>query len=108
MAIQTDSRQEYQQKVKAKLDKLNAQIDEYRAKAEQMRADATIHYHDRLEELTAQREAVQLKLDELGSASEAAWDDIRQGFEAAWERLATTFNMADSEAKQTQQSSNQK
>ena len=72
MTIQTEQRQEYQKKVEAELRKMNAQIDEYRAKMDQSTAELSATYHDRMEQLYAQRDAAQRKLEELGRSSDEA------------------------------------
>jgi len=90
----TEKRDAYEGKVKAELDKINARIDEFRAKADQAKADAEINYYDTMDELTAKRDALQRKWEELNSASEAAWQDVQKGFESAWNELARSFENA--------------
>lgn len=99
MAIQTESRQEYQRKVKAQLDKLNAQLDELKAKADQAQAETRVRFHDQMEEIYTKRDATQAKFNELQQSGEAAWDDIRKGFEQAWTDLAQAFEKAAKSAK---------
>lgn len=89
-----EQRDNYEAQVKAELDKLNARIDEFKAKAEQAKADAEINYHSTVEELTARRDALLAKWEEMNSASEAAWQDLQKGFEAAWNELAKSFERA--------------
>lgn len=95
MATQShESRQEYQEKINAQLDRLNAKIDEFEAKAKQAKSDASVEYHNTLEELYAKRDAVKLKLDELSNASEEAWSELRSGFDSAWNSLTESINKA--------------
>ena len=89
-----DQRDAYQAKVKAELDKINARIDEFKAKTDQAKADAEINYNSTVEELTARRDALFDKWQEMNSASEAAWQDVQRGFEAAWNELAASFERA--------------
>jgi len=89
-----EQRDSYEAKVRAELDKLNARIDEFKAKANQAKADAEINYYSTLEELTAQRDALMTKWEEMNSAGEAAWQDLQRGFEAAWQELANSFENA--------------
>lgn len=91
-----EKRQAYAAKVKAQLEKINAQIDEYEAKAQQAKADAAVSYHSTVEELMAQRDAVQNKLAELQTAGEAAWQDLQNGFESAWGELTKSLEQAAS------------
>jgi len=89
-----EQRDSYDAKVRAELDKLNARIDEFKAKANQAKADAEINYYSTVEELTARRDALMAKWEEMNSASEAAWADLQKGFEAAWNELANSFENA--------------
>jgi len=89
-----ESRQEYQEKINAQLNRLNAKIDEFEAKAKQAQSEASVEYHNTLEELYAKRDAAKLKLDELSNASEDAWSELRSGFESAWQNLTESVNKA--------------
>jgi chromosome segregation ATPase len=91
-----DKKHEYQQKVKAELEKVNARIDQYQAKAREAKADTAAHYHDNLEQLIAKRDAAQSKLDELQQASGEAWEEVQKGFENAWNELSVAFQNATS------------
>ncbi|EAZ91507.1 sll1863 family stress response protein [Crocosphaera chwakensis] len=88
------SKQAYEEKVKARLEKLNAQIDEMKAKAKQAKAETEIEYHSQIEELTAKRDAAFNKLEELQKSGEDAWKDIQAGFELAWKDLQVSFENA--------------
>ena len=68
MSSSSESKQAYQAKVKAQLDKLNAQIDELKAKAAQAKADASIEYNSQMEQLYARRDAAQSKLEKIQQA----------------------------------------
>ena len=94
MITQIDTKQAYEEKVKAQLEKMNAQIDELKAKGKQAQADASIEYHSQLEQLYANRDAVQLKLEEIQKAGEEAWGELQGGFEQAWNDLSRAFEKA--------------
>ncbi|MEA5511150.1 hypothetical protein VB715_15355 [Crocosphaera sp. UHCC 0190] len=94
MNTQNLNKETYEKKVKAQLDKLNAQIDELKAKAQQAKADTEIEYHSQIEELSAQRDAVYQKFEELQKAGEDAWMEIQTGFESAWNNLQSSFENA--------------
>lgn len=89
-----DTRQAYQNKVKAELDRINAQIAEYQAKADKAKAEVAVEYNSQVEELLIKRDAAQVKLEELQLASEAAWEDMQRGFELAWQDLSLAFQSA--------------
>lgn len=88
------TKQTYKEKTQLQLDKLNAQLEEIKAKAAQAEADAKVEYHNVIEELTAKRDALQTKLDELGTATEGAWKEIQTGAEKALGELQSAFDKA--------------
>jgi uncharacterized coiled-coil DUF342 family protein len=90
----SNRKDEYQQKVKAQLDKINAQIDELKAKARQVQANTSVEYHSQMEELCAKRDTAQVKFNELQKSSGDAWQEIQTGFESAWNDLAIAFDKA--------------
>ncbi|MBE9039411.1 hypothetical protein IQ235_01195 [Oscillatoriales cyanobacterium LEGE 11467] len=94
-----ETKQAYQAKVKAQLDKFNAQIDELKAKATQAKADATIDYHDRMEELYAKRDVAARKFKDIQETSTDAWDEVKVGFEKAWGELQGAFDKAKDKLK---------
>ena len=99
MTNQPETKQAYEAKIKAQLDKLNAQIDELKAKARQAKADAEIDYHSQIEELSSKRDGVQAKFEELQKSTEKAWGDVKVGFEKAWNDLHIAFDSAVSKFK---------
>ncbi|NEP82826.1 MAG: hypothetical protein F6K39_34600 [Okeania sp. SIO3B3] len=99
MTNQPETKQAYEAKTKAQIDKLNAQIDELKAKAKQAQADAAINYHEKIEELSTKRDAVKNKFQELQNSSEQAWEDVKVGFESAWNDLHGAFDSAISKFK---------
>lgn len=89
-----DNKQAYEEKVKAQLDNLNAQVEQMKAKAAEANADAAIEYNKMIDDLTGKRNEAQAKLDEIGKASEDAWEDLKVGFESAWNDLENAFKNA--------------
>ena len=89
-----ETKQAYEAKVKAQLDNLNAQIAQMKAKAAEANADAEIEYNKTIENLSDKRDAAQVKLNEIGKASEDAWQDLKVGFESAWNDLNIAFKSA--------------
>lgn len=89
-----ETKQAYEAKVKAQLDQFNAQIEQMKAKAAEANADAAIEYNKAIEDLTSKRNTAQAKLDEIGKASEDAWEDLKVGFESAWNDLNVAFKNA--------------
>ena len=94
MTIEADSKQAYQEKAKAQLDKLNAQIDELKTKSRQAKADAQIEYQDRLAKLYKKRDIAHVKFQELQQSSGAAWTEMQQGFNSALKELNSAWKNA--------------
>jgi chromosome segregation ATPase len=89
-----NNRDAYVQKMKAKLDEWNADLDKLSAKADAAEADAKLQYNKQIEGLRKQRDEARQKLEELASASDDAWDDVRQGVKSAWEKMSDAFSAA--------------
>ena len=88
------TRDDYVQKMQAKLDEWNADIDKLAAKADAAQADAKLKYQEQVEKLKTQRDAARHKLDELGKSSEGAWEDLRTGVELAWDSISMAIRDA--------------
>ncbi|MBN2702544.1 MAG: hypothetical protein JXR29_13955 [Methylothermaceae bacterium] len=89
-----NERDAYVQKMKAKLDEWNAELDKLSAKAEAAEADAKLEYQDQIDELEKLRNQVREKLGEVESASDDAWEDVRQGAEAALNEMNNAISNA--------------
>ncbi len=89
-------RDAYVQEMKAKLDEWNTQIDRLSAKADAAQADTKLEYNKQVEALKKQREEALQRLNELQSASEGAWEDMRAGMDAAWDKMTSALKNAAS------------
>ncbi|RLK50430.1 hypothetical protein DFR31_0326 [Alkalispirillum mobile] len=85
---------EYVEKMKARLDEWNADISKLQAKARQAEADAKIRYEEQLRELRKQRDHAEEKLKEVQASSEEAWREMRAGMEKAWDDVSEAFRNA--------------
>lgn len=90
----TETRKAYEERVKAELVQLNTQISEFKVKADQAKAEAEANYQNAVQEVTAKRDALVIKLEEMQSSGEAAWQELQRGFEIAWNELAKSFENA--------------
>lgn len=77
-------RDEYVAKMKQRLDELNEQVDELEAKVEKAKRDTAVKYQEKLEELRQKRRESRSMLDDLVSAGEDRWEDIKGRFERTW------------------------
>ncbi|WP_421621288.1 hypothetical protein [Alkalilimnicola ehrlichii] len=87
-------RNEYLEKIKAKIDEWNADIEKLQAKARQAEAEARIRYHDQIEELRRQRNRAEENLKEARGASEEAFREMRTRLEGAWDDISKAFRKA--------------
>ena len=92
-------RDAFVQTMKAKLDEWNAEIDRLSAKADAAQADTKLEYNKQVEALKKQREDALQRLNELQSASEGAWEDMRAGVDASWDKMTDALKSAASRFK---------
>ena len=90
---------EYVQKLHAKLDEWSAEIDKLQAKADKTSAESRIEYQNQVKNLQQRRRETEKKLDELRSAGEGAWEDLKAGAELAWGAMEEAVKSARSKFK---------
>ncbi|MBU1396471.1 MAG: hypothetical protein KKE84_10090 [Gammaproteobacteria bacterium] len=93
------TKEEFVRKMHAKLDQWNAEIDALSAKANAAEAGARAEYHKQLEVLRSNRDHARSKLNEVESASEGAWQDLKAGVELAWESVSEAVRSATARFK---------
>jgi predicted nuclease with TOPRIM domain len=76
-------KESYRQKLQAQLDQWSAEIDKLKARAEKADADIRLEYFEQIEDLKVKQQAATDKLDELMSASDDAWEELKAGVESA-------------------------
>jgi uncharacterized protein YhaN len=82
---------DYMAQMQAQLKKWDAEIDSMTAKANEIGAEARDKYYDQLKTIRASREAITHKMQEVTSASEAAWQEMQKGMETAWDSMKTAM-----------------
>lgn len=87
----------YKQKMAAQLKEWSAQIDLLEAKAENAGADIKVKHAKAIHELRAKQRAASEKMQELGKASGAAWDQVKGTADKIWDDLKT--GIADAHSK---------
>lgn len=93
------TRDEFVRKMHDKLDQWNAEIDALKAKADKAETEARVEYHKQLDTLRSKRDDARSKLNELESAGENAWEDLKAGVEMAWESVSEAVRSATSRFK---------
>ena len=89
-----ETKEAYQEKVEAQLQQLQSQIDELKVKASLAKLEAKDKYNEELSDLNAKCETTRLKLQELKTKSDSAWEEMKAGLEKAWDELQNSFNRA--------------
>ena len=84
----------YQDKMNARLREWQAKIDALKARADQAEAEQKIKYNEEIETLRTKQQKVQQKLEELRSAGEGAWEEVKAGVEVAWTDLEDAVQRA--------------
>jgi len=99
-AYTQQQRQEYQERVKAKLDEVEKNMDELQARAADLTTEGKAELDQEMQELHKKQEAMKKNLNELREATGTAWDDIKAGMDAAMEDLESAVAKAASRFKQ--------
>lgn len=94
-----NNREQFIQKMKAQLDQWSIEIDKLTVRTETAQAEAKRTYQAQLDVLKRQREAAKLKLHELQSSSEDAWESVRESMDLTWESITKSIKDAMSHFK---------
>ncbi len=94
-----EQREAYIEKFKSKLDEWNSEIDKLQAKAKGAHDIARVSYDKQIEELKAKRDDLKLKMSNLHTRGEVAWEDLRDGIGTAWKNLGDSIEEAKSRFK---------
>jgi predicted nuclease with TOPRIM domain len=92
----TTARDEYVQRIKAKLDEWNSEIDRLEDQARQKEADAQTHIQEQIDKVKAKRQTAEEKLDDVRQAGGDAWQDLKSGLELATEAVGDALRSARS------------
>ncbi len=90
---------EYERKLKAKLDDLDRSIDTLKARAKKTNARERVKLNEAIADLQKKRASAGQRFDELKSASARAWEDLKVGIEAAMDDLENACERAASHFK---------
>jgi hypothetical protein len=96
VAAVKDKRKAYEKKLDAQLSELTAQIELLKAKADKAKVEAKIDYYKSIEAIQHKQSDVKVKLQELRSAGDEAWEDVKTGAEKAWAEVKTAYHAASS------------
>ena len=95
-----ETKDSYSKKMKAKFDDLNykwnIERNKLEAKAKQAKVDVKKKFEEQLKTLQEKRERMGQELDQIDTASEDAWKDIKAGVDSAWQSLNEAIKKARS------------
>jgi multidrug resistance efflux pump len=77
----------------------SAEIALLKAKADKAKAEVKIEYYKTIETLQGKQDAAKMKLQELRTAGDDAWEDLKTGAENVWTEVKTAFQSAASRFK---------
>ena len=88
------SKEQYLDKLQARLNGWIAEVARLRAQAEKSEAEARLALQQIATDLEQKIEDARQNIAQLDQASDEAWESIRDGFESAWDTLAHAFSEA--------------
>ncbi len=87
----------YTEKMDAQMKEWGAQVQLLEAKMDNVSADLKVRRMEELHALRAQQHAAAEKMRELGKASGAAWEDMKNTADKLWDDLKS--GLADAQSK---------
>jgi uncharacterized coiled-coil DUF342 family protein len=97
--VKMSKKDEYIQKLHAKIDEWNADIDKLTAKANQAEADSRIEYQKQIDTLKKKRREIENNMADLKKSSNEAWGDFKAGIDLAWDSMNEALKSAMSRFK---------
>lgn len=89
-------RQEYTKQVQATLDDLSKKIDQLKEQAKIAKGEALTKIQGALADLKVKQDQAKQKMQELGSSTGAAWEQVKAGVDKAVTDLQKAYNDASS------------
>ena len=90
------NRDEYVEKLKARLDEWNAELARWEAKAKVAETDARLDFQRHIDALRQQRDGAISQLKNVQTAAGDAWLEMARGADHAWEQMRDAFDKARS------------
>lgn len=90
----TETKHEYIETIKGKLDELDEKIDALEARAGEKKGEVGRDLQSALNSVRDSREKTRHRLEELRAAGEPAWNDVKVGVEQAWKSLSRAVSQA--------------
>lgn len=94
-----EQHQQYKEKMAAQIKEWSAQVNLLEARMDSFTAELKIKRAEEIQALRAKQHAATDKMNELGKASGAAWEDIRLAADRMWDDLKSGLTEAQSKFK---------
>jgi hypothetical protein len=98
-AYAEQQRQEYSKQVQSTLDDLSKKTDQLKEQAKVAKGEALTKIQAALADLKVKQDQAKQKLQELGSSTGAAWEQVKTGVDKAVAELQKAYNDASSHFK---------
>jgi uncharacterized coiled-coil DUF342 family protein len=92
-------REQYIDKMAEQLKEWSAAIDDLESRISGASAEAKLQYAQRIQDLKEKRDALSIKLRELGETGSEAWDALKSGVETSWDELQKAIHTAKEKFK---------
>ena len=89
-----ESKEEFVAEAKRRLALMDAKLEEWKQRASSMSSEEKSKWEPERIELQQRRDELQRELDRPGSASAAAWEDLKVGASKAWKETSEAFRKA--------------
>ncbi|MGO9116285.1 MAG: hypothetical protein ACLQPD_01595 [Desulfomonilaceae bacterium] len=99
-AYAEQQKQEYSKQVQTTLDDLSKKIDQLKEQARNYKGEASTKIEAGMADMKTKQDHAKQKLQEIGSSTGAAWDDMKAGLDKAVTDLQKAYNDASSHFKQ--------
>ena len=93
------TRDEYIEKLQAKLHEWNEEIDKLAALAGETAGNIKNDYYEQIESLREKQMAARKKIEDLHLSGESAWEDMKSGIEMALTAMGEAIDSAKSRFK---------
>ena len=89
-----DKRKAYEEKFDAQLKEWSAEIALLNARADKAKAETKIEYYKMIETLQGKQDSARLKLQQLRTAGDDEWENLKRGAENVWTEVKSAFERA--------------
>jgi hypothetical protein len=90
---------EYCATMDSEIRKWDTEVDNLNAKGRQMSADMQVGFDTQVKAMRADRDLAYVKLQELRTANESAWQHMQSGMDAAWTSMKNSLQKAVAQYK---------